>query len=133
VPNSKVYRDATEAARQSVTQRAETVLNRVQQETHVPGIQNLASQFADTIYPEILDELEAARQVPTPDPIASDIDPNPDPALPPSPIKQSVSIKKLALPGAGHVLETEADIDRYLAQLRTTLLETIHDNKRITL
>jgi hypothetical protein len=133
VPNSKVYRDATEAARQSVTQKAEDVLNRVQQETQVPGIQNLASQFAETIYPEILDELEAARPVPTPDPMAPNIDPNPDSASPPAPIKQSVSIKKLALPGAGNVLETEADIDDYLDQLRTTLLETIHDNKRITL
>jgi hypothetical protein len=65
--------------------------------------------------------------------MASNNDPNPDPAFPPAPIKQSVSIKKLALPGTGNVLETEADIDDYLDQLRTILLETIHENKRITL
>ena len=95
--------------------------------------QNLASQFADTIYPEILDELDAARPVSVTEPTAPSTDPTPEPTSPPAPVKHTVSIKKLVLPGAGEVLETEADVESYLDQLRTTLLATIHDNKRITL
>jgi hypothetical protein len=133
VPASKAYADATEAARQSVTRKAQAVLDRVQHESQIPAIKNLALQFADTVYPEILDELDAARPVSVPEPTEPGADPNPEPTSPHAPAKQTVSIKKIALPGAGRVLETEADIDGYLDQLRTTLLATIHDNKRITL
>ncbi len=133
VPASKAYGDATEAAQQSVTRKAQAVLDRVQHETQIPAIKNLASQFADTIYPEILDELDAARTASVPEPAGTGADPSPEPTSPRASVKQAVSIKKLALPGAGQVLETEADVDGYLDQLRTTLLATIHDNKRITL
>jgi hypothetical protein len=133
VPASKAYCDATEAAQQSVTRRAQAVLDRVRHETQIPAIKNFASQFADTMYPEILDELDAARPVATTDPTSPGIDLNPKPTRPPVQAKQTISIKKLSLPGAGQVLETEADVDRYLDQLRATLLMTIDDNKRITL
>jgi hypothetical protein len=133
VPASKAFGDATEAAQKSVTRKAQAVLDRVQHETQIPVIRNLASQFADTIYPEILDELDAARRVSVTEPTSPDTDPNPEPTPPPTPAKQTVSINKIALPGAGQVLETDVDVDGYLDQLRTTLLETIHDNKRITL
>jgi hypothetical protein len=133
VPASKAYGDATEAAQQSVTRKTQAVLDRVQHERQISGIKNLASQFADTIYPEILDELDAGRPVPLTGSTEPGTDPSPDSTSPPAPVKQTVSIKKLALPGAGQVLETEADIDGYVDQLRTTLLATIHDNKRITL
>jgi hypothetical protein len=121
VPVSKAFGDATEAAQQSVTRKAQAVLDRVQSETQIPGIKNLASQFADTLYPEILDELDAARPVPVTEPTS------------PAPVKQTISIKKIALPGAGQVLETGADVDGYVDELRTALLATIHDNKRIAL
>ena len=42
-------------------------------------------------------------------------------------------MKRLHLPGAGEVLETADDVERYLAQLRQMLLTTINDNKRIAL
>lgn len=132
VPASKAYGDATEAAQQSVSQRAKAVLNRVQHETQIPEIRNLASQFADTVYPSILDELAGAKVVPAPEQTPSgESDPPPVPAA--ASAKQSVSIKRLHLPGAGEVLETEADVDAYLYKLRATLLATIDDNKRITL
>ena len=120
VPATKAYGNASEEARRSVTHAAQRVLERVQQETQIPAIEKLATQFADSVYPRILDELEAAVSVPLPGPE-------------PAPNKQTISIKKLAMPGTGKVLETEADIDGYLGQLRATLLATIHDNKRITL
>lgn len=133
VPASGSYAAATEAARQSVTNKAEQVLARVQQEIQVPTIRNLAAQFADTIYPAILDELEAAKPAPEPETEAFGDDKPKIPRVPTPPAKQSVSIKKLTLPGAGGVLETEAQVDAYLGQLREVLLVTINDNKRITL
>ena len=132
VPGSKAYQEATEAAQDSVSRRAEAVLGQVEQETQLPALQNLASQFADTIYPDILDELAAAKRAPA---SAPQSDPSewtePAPTLPP--VKQTVSIKRLALPGTGQVMETEDDVDAYLDRLRATLLNTINDNKRITL
>ncbi|GAA1511033.1 hypothetical protein BJ978_001565 [Agromyces terreus] len=130
VPGSKAYEDASEAARQSVTRAANAVLDRVQRETQIPSIKNLASQFAETTYPRILDELHSARVTPPPDP---DHDPDIDTPADPVPTKQTVSIGSLQLPGAGQVLETAADVSGYLDQLRTTLVAAINDNKRITL
>lgn len=130
VPGSKAYQEATEAAQQSVTRCAQTVLDRVTQETQIPVLRSQANQFADTIYPGILDELAAARPVPTPTPregLQSVGDPDSASA------KQTVSIKKLALPSTGQILETADEIDDYLDKLRATLLATINDNKRITL
>lgn len=133
VPTSKAFVDATEAAQKSVTRTVQGVLDRVQRETQIPSIKNLASQFADSIYPQILDDLDAARIVPLPAPVPPGADTIAEPRPVSAPIKQTVSIKKLALPDAGQVLETESDIDGYLDKLRLTLLATIHDNKRITL
>jgi hypothetical protein len=133
VPVSAAYADATEAARQSVTRKAEQILARVQQEMQIPAIRHLAAQFDDTIYPAILDELEAGKAAPVPEQEVPGDDESKAPRVSTPPARQSISIRKLSLPGAGGVLETEAQVDAYLDQLRETLLATINDNKRITL
>jgi hypothetical protein len=133
VPVSAAYAAATEAARQSVTRQTEQMLARVQQERQIPTIRHLAAQFDDTIYPAILDTLEAAKAAPAPGWEDSDDGETPVPVKPTPLVKQSISIRKLSWPGAGGVLETEAQVDVYLDQLRATLLATINDNKRITL
>lgn len=133
VPTSAAYAAATEAARQSVTRQTEQMLASVQQEMQIPTIRHLAAQFDDTTYPAILDELEAAKAAPAPGREDVDDDETQVPVKPMPPVKQSISIKKLSLPGAGGVLENEAQVDDYLDQLRATLLATINDNKRITL
>lgn len=130
VPGSKAYADATEAAQQSVTRTAKALLDRVGRETQIPAIKNLASQFAETTYPQILDELHNAPVLP---PSGPDDNADIDPRVDPVPVKQTVSIGSLQLPGAGQVLETAADVSGYLDQLRATLLMAINDNKRITL
>lgn len=136
VPGSRGYAEASESAQKSVTCHAQSVLDQVRHETQIPSIRNLATQFADTIYPAMLDELEAAKPAP-----ATDVSPNsqqghdetaePEPS--PAPAKQTISIKKLALPGAGQVLKSQDDVDAYLDKLRAVLLTAINDNKRITL
>lgn len=130
VPTSEAYLEASDVAQQSATRKAQAVLDRVQHETQIPVVRSLAAKFTDTTYPEILDELLAA--APVPKPVS---DPKPDGPIPPAPapVKQTIAIKKLTLPGAGDVLETAGDVERYLDQLRQTLLVTINDNKRIAL
>lgn len=132
VPGSKEFSEATEAAQQSVTRRVQAVLDRVTHEKQIPVLRNQANQFADTIYPNILDELAAAKPAPVTIP-KPDSQPNTEPVTVSAPVKQSVSIKRLNLPGTGDVLETVDDVDTYLDKLRATLLATINDNKRITL
>src|SRR5699024_12321665 len=130
IPAGKAYQDATEVAQQSVTQKAQRALDQVREESQIPVIRSLATTFADTTYPEILDELAAA--APAPEPVV-----NPDPDIPdppaPVPAKHTIALNKLDLLGTGDVLETAADVDRYLDQLRETLLTTSNENKRIAL
>ncbi|WP_315773571.1 BREX system P-loop protein BrxC [Rhodococcoides kroppenstedtii] len=130
VPISASYAGATEEARQSVFRRTEQVRTRVQHETQISAIRHLAAQFDDTIYPAILDELEASKPVGYPKPkVAGEGVPKaPTPAA-----KQSISIRRLSLPGAGEVLESEQQVEAYLDRLRSVLVATINDNKRITL
>ncbi len=127
VPVSASYEAATDAARESVARRAEQARERIRTQTQIPAIRHQAAQFADTVYPAILDELEAAKR-PVPKSGGED-----GPKPPHAPTKQSVSIKKLSLPGTGSVLETEDQVDVYLDSLRRTLIDAIRDNKRITL
>ena len=44
-----------------------------------------------------------------------------------------VSVKTISAPGVAGVLESESDVDNYLAALRTALVATLNDGKRITL
>ncbi|MGY0497652.1 BREX system P-loop protein BrxC [Nocardia sp. FBN12] len=129
VPGSAAFAAATEAARSSVTRQTEQLRTRIRQEIQIPTIRHLTEQFTDTIYPAILDELEAAK-APTP---KKPVDGESTVVPVPPPAKQSISIKKIQMPGAGGVLETAEQVDAYLAELRATLLATIKDNKRITL
>ncbi|MFI8412130.1 BREX system P-loop protein BrxC [Paeniglutamicibacter gangotriensis] len=135
IPGSAAYEAATETAQQSATRTVDAVLARVLQETQISSIRNLASHFADTTYPQILDELEAGKAKPLVVEPPTTPGPNTPPApVPPTPpMKRSISIKMLRLPMAGGLLETEEDIEAYLGQLRSLLVDTVKDNKRITL
>lgn len=138
VPGSAAFLAASEAARQSVTHQAEATLAHVGTEGQIPTVRNLAAQFAATTYPALLDELEASSSLPPEDQPPgrtedADRTDAPQPEPPVKPTKRSVSIKTLRLPMAGGLLESESDVDTYLDQLRSLLVSTINDNKRITL
>jgi tagatose-1,6-bisphosphate aldolase len=47
--------------------------------------------------------------------------------------KQTVSVKTISVIGASGVLQTEEDVDTYLAALRSALIQTLNDGKRISL
>lgn len=115
---SDFYAKATPEAQQRVTQRIDNTLVRVASESQVALILQTGSTFESSDYPTLLDLLAESQQA------------RGDDAPPP---KQTVSVKTIPVPGASGVLETEDDVDKYLAALRSALVQTLNDGKRITL
>lgn len=113
------YANATPAAREGVVRTVDSVIRRVGTEGQIALIREAGSSFESSTYPALVDQLAASREpdgggdVPTP--------------------KQTVSIKTVTAVGVSGVLETEDQVDGYLAALRTALLNTLSDGKRISL
>lgn len=116
--NSAYYQNATPDAQQQATQRIEHTLARVASENQIALILQIGSTFESHDYPALLDLLAVSQQS------GGDDEPLP---------KQTVSVKSITVPGASGVLESEDDVDTYLAALRTALVHTLNDGKRITL
>lgn len=112
------YANATQQAQQRVTQRIDQTLSRVANESQVALILQIGSSFEASDYPSLLDLLAASPMEPGPEP---------------TPQKQTVSVKTIVVPGASGVLESEEDVDKYLASLRSALIQTLTNGKRITL
>ena len=122
---STIYLEATDNARRSVSQKINAILDRIDQENQIAVVREIANTFEEHTYPAILDQLAAS-------PRTSNADSDDTPA--PAPIKkQTVSVRTITVAGARSVLETEEDIDRYLAALRTALVQVLNDDKRIAL
>lgn len=115
---SDSYVKATTEAQQRVNQKVHQTLARVASERQVALILQIGSNFESSEYPTLLDLLAASPQG------------GGDDAPPP---KQTVSVKTITVPGASGVLETEAQVDEYLADLRNALVQTLNDGKRISL
>lgn len=119
---SAFYARATTDAQVSVLRRVDQEISRVRGEKQIALIRELGSSFEETVYPGLLDQLAAAHQ--------GDGDGGGDP---PPPSKQTVSVKTISATGVSGVLETEEDVDRYLTALRSALVQTLNDGKRISL
>lgn len=115
---SVYYADATAEARESVIGRIDTILVRLVGETQIALILQTGSTFEQDDYPELLSRLVESR------PGGGDDEP---------PSKPMVSVKTIQVSGVSGVLESETDIDNYLAALRDALVATLNDGKRITL
>lgn len=115
---STYYAKATPEAQQRIEQRVDQTLARVASESQIAVILQIGSNFESRDYPILVDLLASS-------PLASD----PKPTL----TKQTVSVKTVAVPGASGVLEDEADVELYLDALRSALLQTLNDGKRISL
>lgn len=114
---SAYYAKATPEAQDRVTQSIDATLARVASETQAALILQIGSTFESSDYPALLDLLAAAQQ-------GGGGGGQP---------KQTVSVKTIPVPGASGVLETEDDVEHYLAALRSALIQTLSDGKRITL
>jgi len=116
---SDYYGKATQAAQHSVLEAIGQVLTRIGAEDQIALMLQLGNDFEDRVYPGLLDQLAAAHEGGMDDDVP--------------PAKQTVSVKTIAVPGASGVLETEEDVDKYVAAFRTALIATLDNGKRILL
>lgn len=114
---SSYYADATPVAQENVIGRIDKMLAHLVAETQIALILQAGATFEQDDYPALLSRLVESQ--------LSD-----DDVSAPKPI---VSVKTINAHGATGVLESEADVDNYLAALRTALVATLNDGKRITL
>jgi energy-coupling factor transporter ATP-binding protein EcfA2 len=114
---SAYYANATSDAQESVIRRIDQILERLVGESQVALILQVGSTFEQDDYPELLSLLVASQQ-------------SGGDGVPP---KQMVSVKTIQVSGVSGVLESEADVDNYLAALRNALVESLNAGKRITL
>ena len=89
-------------------------------ENQIALIREIGASFEASVYPELLDQLAASQQ-------------GGRRRRSRHPPKQTVSVKTISVVGVSGVLETEEDVDRYLAALRNALVQTLNDGKRISL
>ena len=99
--------------------KVDQTISRVGTENQIALIRELGASFEESVYPGLLDQLAASRR-------RGGDDDTPPP-------KQTVSVKTVSAAGVTGVLETEEDVDRYLAALRNALIQTLNDGKRISL
>ncbi|MFE0025437.1 BREX system P-loop protein BrxC [Amycolatopsis sp. NPDC059021] len=114
-----IYAKAALDAQKSVLGRIDQTVSHVRSQDQIALIREIGSSFEASVYPGLLDLLAASTQ-----------GGGGDDASPP---KQTVSVKAISATGVSGVLETEEDVDRYLAALRTALVQTLNDGKRISL
>jgi hypothetical protein len=115
---SSYYANADTVTQETVIGRIDQMLTRLAREIQIALILQVGATFEYDDYPALLSRLAESQpsdgeDVPAPKPI--------------------VSVKTISAPGATGVLESEADVDNYLAALRTALVATLNDGKRITL
>lgn len=117
---STFYAEATPAAQVSALQRVDQVIDRARTENQVALLRELGASFEETGYPGLLDLLAAAQKGDPVNPLTK-------------PAKQTVSVRTVTATGVAGVLETERDVDRYLAALRSALVGALAAGKRISL
>lgn len=115
---STYYANATTVAQENVVARIDTILERLSSETQVALVLQAGGIFEQDEYPALLSQL-----------VESQEGGDGDTPLP----KSMVSVKTISAQGVSGVLESESDVDNYLAALRTALVATLNDGKRITL
>ncbi len=113
---SSDFTASTSSGQEKVILQVDQILLRLSTENQIGTLRQIASDFDGKIYPKLLDEL-AASKVDGGD------------ATPP---KQTISVKSVSVPDALGVLETEQDIDAYLAALRKALVSVLVGGKRIS-
>ncbi len=121
IEGSASYSDATVEAKESVLRQVDQVISHLRNEQQIALIRELGSSFEETVYPGLLDQLAEAQQA-----RGGGGGSKPPP-------KQTVSVKTISATGIKGLLETESDVERYLTALRTALVQTLNDGKRIAL
>ena len=119
---SAAWAETSEEAQAEVERRVARVMERVAAASSVPVIRQVAADFEDTGYTEVLSVIEAGRRAQ-----AADSD---GPSAPLAP--QIVPVRRLARPSA-RLLRTTADADTYVEELRVILHDAIESGKQVSL
>ena len=122
IEQSAFYAQATPDAQTRVLRHVDQIIARVHTQNQIALIREAGSSFEETVYPSLLDALAASQPG----------EGGGDDEAPPPPM-HTVSVRTISAIGISGVLETEADIDRYLDALRSALVKTLNDGKRISL
>ncbi|QPL04900.1 MULTISPECIES: BREX system P-loop protein BrxC [Actinomyces] len=119
---SAAWAETSEEARVEAGRRVARVRERVAAASSVPVIRQVAADFDDVGYTEVLSVIENGRRAQTAD------DDGPAAASRP----QIVPVRRLARPGA-RLLRTTADADAYVEELRVILHDAIESGKQVSL
>lgn len=110
---------ATTVARDAAAAAADEVIALIGTTNQFAQIRDIPVVFDSQTYPTLIDSL--ANNQTTPKPSGDDNSP-----------KQTISVKTIPTPGAGGVIENEAEVDAYLADLKQALMQAIASGKRIS-
>lgn len=115
--NSEAYRTANPERQQKVMNTINKTFTSIESHDQIALILQVGADFEANTFPALVDLLT-----------------NPEPGTDSeTQLKKTLSVKTITVPGASGLIETEEDVDRYLSALRTALLETLTDGKRISL
>jgi len=110
---------ATTVARDAAAAAVDEVLALIGTTNQFAQIRDIPVVFDSQTYSTLIDSL--ANNQTTPKPSGDDNSP-----------KQTISVKTIPTPGAGGVIENEAEVDAYLADLKQALMQAIASGKRIS-
>lgn len=108
------YKAATEAAQKASVDSVNHLLAGLDSQNLIPVIQQTGTMFESSIYPGLIDQLTQSA------------------APKDAPQKPTVAVATIKAAGGPAIIETEPDVDAYLAALRTALVQTINNGKRIS-
>lgn len=108
------YKTATEAAQKAAIDSVNHLLAGLDNESLIAVIRQTGTIFESNVYPGIIDQLTQS---------TSSKD---------APQKPTVAVATIKTEGGPAIMETESDVDAYLSALRTVLVQTINNGKRIS-
>ena len=120
---SAAWEHATDATRTKVDRRIDVATQQVVEAVSVPVIRQLAREFDEESYDELLAALEADRRT-------SENNAETSTPTPPAPVV--VPLRQLPHPRK-RVLRTPADVDTYIDELRGILLQAVDSGKQVSL
>ena len=123
------YLETTEDARQIAENQISELLNKIDSESQIPVINDIANDFVNTGFPRLLDRLANNRPTPATDEDHSAID-NPVPEVRES---LTISINTLHINTKKSLIENTSDVEDYLNALRHTLEAVLNNGNRIAL
>lgn len=108
------YAKAPEPAREAAIESVNHLLSGLGGQSLIAVIQQTGNQFESSMYPGLIDQLIKSA------------------APKDSPQKPTVAVGTIKATGGPRIIETESEVEAYLAVLRDALVQTIKDGKRIS-